>query len=223
MWPLKVHLPTLLHVFYASRVLTRMNVSFAFSGSCHSGKTTLMAKIKDRFGSRVHVVGECIREHIEESIDAERSYAQGYLKLQQHVINEKIRLEDEALSHADGQLILIDRSLADSLFYLTTYTDTRQLNQHHLTEYANLVKHVVNTARSGKRYDMLFMLQPISVKVLDPMRPRNILQTQSIEHAMIETLNIGLFTGLSTLTKVDVVAEEDLVLQACADAIFELQ
>jgi nicotinamide riboside kinase len=200
-----------------------MNVSFAFSGSCHSGKTTLMSKIKDRFGTRVHVVGECIREHIHESIDAERSSALRYLRLQQRAITEKIRLEDAALRDALGKLIIIDRSLADSLYYLITHTDTRQLNSSQLAEYAELVKHVTTVARSSKRYDMLFMLQPIPVKVLDPMRPQNIVQTQCIEHAMIETLNIGLFTGLSTLTKVDVATEEDLVLQACADALFELR
>ena len=74
-----------------------MNVTFAFSGPCNAGKTTLMHKIKAKFGGRVHIVGECIRDKIT-SIDVVRNSTQTYFKLQQRVIMEKIKQEDDALA-----------------------------------------------------------------------------------------------------------------------------
>ena len=87
--------------------LMSMNVTFAFSGPCNAGKTTLMDKIKAKFGGRVHIVGECIRDKIT-SIDVVRNSTQNYFKLQQRVVMEKIKQEDDALATKKGQLILVD-------------------------------------------------------------------------------------------------------------------
>ena len=201
--------------------LMSMNVTFAFSGPCNAGKTTLMHKIKDQFGNRVHIVGECIREKIT-SIDVVRNSTQNYFKLQQKVIMEKIRQEDEALATKNGKLILVDRSLADSLFYTTFYIDIKDLADNQKVEYVNFVKAVTETAKAKKRYDMVFMMQPLPITVKDPMRPSDLVVTQTIEHQLIETLNIGLFTGLSKLTKVDVRKEEDQILSACEEALSEI-
>jgi predicted ATPase len=200
--------------------LKGMNVTFAFSGPCNAGKTTLMHKIKDRFGSRVHIVGECIRDKIT-SIDVVRNSAQNYFRLQQKVVMEKIRLEDEA-QHGSGKLILVDRSLADSLFYTTFYIDIKALTENQKVEYVNFVKTVTETAKAKKRYDIVFMMQPLPITIKDPMRPNDLMVTQTIEHQLIETLNIGLFTGLSKLTKVDVRKEEDQILSACEEALSEI-
>jgi predicted ATPase len=201
--------------------LRSMNVTFAFSGPCNAGKTTLMHKIKDRFGSKVHIVGECIRDKIT-SIDVVRNSAQNYFKLQQRVVMEKIRMEDEANS-GNGKLILVDRSLADSLFYTTFYIDIKALTDAQKIEYVNFVKNITETAKAKKRYDIVFMMQPLPITVKDPMRPNDLVVTQTIEHQLIETLNIGLFTGLSKLTKVDVRKEEDQILSACEEALSEIE
>lgn len=198
-----------------------MNVSFAFSGPCNAGKTTLMHKIKERFGSDIHIVGECIRERIG-SIDAVRNNTAEYFRLQQEVIAQKIRQEDEAKTK-NGKLVLIDRSLADSLFYLTFYVDIKDLNPTLKDEYARFVKYLTDVARARKRYDVIFMMQPLPVKVKDAMRPTDLAVTQTIEHQIIETLNIGLFTGLSKLTKVDVRAEETQIIEACEEALSEIR
>jgi predicted ATPase len=199
-----------------------MNVSFAFSGPCNAGKTTLMHKIRERFGSDIHIVGECIRERIA-SIDAVRNNTTDYFRLQQEVIEQKIRQEDEALQNKKGKLILIDRSLADSLFYLTFYVDIKDLSPSLKEEYARFVRYLTDVARTRKRYDIIFMMQPLPVKVKDVMRPTDLAVTQTIEHQIIETLNIGLFTGLSKLTKVDVRAEEKQIIEACEEALSELR
>ena len=180
-----------------------------------------MHKIKDQFGSRVHIVGECIRDKIT-SIDVVRNSTQNYFKLQQKVIMEKIRQEDEALATKNGKLILVDRSLADSLFYTTFYIDIKDLADNQKIEYVNFVKAITETAKAKKRYDMVFMMQPLPITVKDPMRPSDLVVTQTIEHQLIETLNIGLFTGLSKLTKVDVRKEEDQILSACEEALSEI-
>ncbi len=174
--------------------LRSMNVTFAFSGPCNAGKTTLMHKIKDRFGSKVHIVGECIRDKIT-SIDVVRNSAQNYFKLQQKVVMEKIKMEDEANS-GSGKLILVDRSLADSLFYTTFYIDIKALTDAQKIDYVNFVKTITETAKAKKRYDIVFMMQPLPITVKDPMRPNDLMVTQTIEHQLIETLNIGLITIL---------------------------
>jgi len=198
-----------------------MNVTFAFSGPCNAGKTTLMHKIKAKFGGRVHIVGECIRDKIT-SIDVVRNSTQNYFKLQQRVVMEKIKQEDDALATKKGQLILVDRSLADSLFYTTFYIDIKDLADNQKVEYAKFVKTITETAKAKKRYDMVFMMQPLPITVKDPMRPTDLIVTQTIEHQLIEILNIGLFTGLSKLTKVDVRKEEDQILNACEEALSEI-
>jgi predicted ATPase len=198
-----------------------MNVTFAFSGPCNAGKTTLMHKIKAKFGGRVHIVGECIRDKIT-SIDVVRNSTQNYFKLQQRVVMEKIKQEDDALATKKGQLILVDRSLADSLFYTTFYIDIKDLADNQKVEYAKFVKTITETAKARKRYDMVFMMQPLPITVKDPMRPTDLIVTQTIEHQLIEILNIGLFTGLSELTKVDVRKEEDQILNACEEALSEI-
>jgi len=198
-----------------------MNVTFAFSGPCNAGKTTLMDKIKAKFGGRVHIVGECIRDKIT-SIDVVRNSTQNYFKLQQRVVMEKIKQEDDALATKKGQLILVDRSLADSLFYTTFYIDIKDLADNQKVEYAKFVKTITETAKARKRYDMVFMMQPLPITVKDPMRPTDLIVTQTIEHQLIEILNIGLFTGLSKLTKVDVRKEEDQILNACEEALSEI-
>ena len=198
-----------------------MNVTFAFSGPCNAGKTTLMQKIKANFGDRVHIVGECIRDKIT-SIDVVRNSTQNYFKLQQKVIMEKIKQEDDAQATKKGQLILVDRSLADSLFYTTFYIDIKDLADNQKVEYAKFVKTITETAKARKRYDMVFMMQPLPITVKDPMRPTDLVVTQTIEHQIIEILNIGLFTGLSKLTKVDVRKEENQILNACEEALSEI-
>jgi predicted ATPase len=180
-----------------------------------------MHKIKAKFGGRVHIVGECIRDKIT-SIDVVRNSTQNYFKLQQRVVMEKIKQEDDALATKKGQLILVDRSLADSLFYTTFYIDIKDLADNQKVEYAKFVKTITETAKARKRYDMVFMMQPLPITVKDPMRPTDLIVTQTIEHQLIEILNIGLFTGLSKLTKVDVRKEEDQILNACEEALSEI-
>jgi predicted ATPase len=167
-------------------------------------------------------VGECIRDKIA-SIDVIRNSAQNYFKLQQKVIIEKIHLEDDAQKKHDGKLILVDRSLADSLFYTTFYIDIKSLTENQKVEYVDFVKHITDVAKARKRYDIVFMMQPLPITIKDPMRPNDLAVTQTIEHQLIETLNIGLFTGLSKLTKVDVRKEEDQILNACEEALSEIE
>jgi hypothetical protein len=52
-------------------------------------------------------------------------------------------------------------------------------------EYAKFVKTITETAKARKRYDMVFMMQPLPITVKDPMRPTDLIVTQTIEHHLI--------------------------------------
>lgn len=197
-----------------------MNVKVACVGPCHSGKTTLMRRIKTAWPHHVHLVHENIRDRIS-NIDDVRSNSVTYFKLQQEVIARKIAEEDET-NKLDKKLIFIDRSLADSLFYLTFYTDIRKFTPEQKREFSTLVN-LVHAACSVKRYDIIYMFSPLDISENDAMRPADLAVTQAIEHRMIETLNVGLFTGHSRIVKINAKDGSEQVMSTCKDIVQELE
>lgn len=98
----------------------------AFSGGCYSGKTTIMEEIVKEI-EHCETAGEIIRGVISESIDKVRADARGYLRLQFRIINSKIWDEWRHRLTNPCDLVLVDRSLADSMFYFTTYVNRSKL------------------------------------------------------------------------------------------------
>lgn len=169
----------------------------AFSGGCHSGKTTTLKELKHVLcilGYKVIVLDEIIRGHSIKSIDDIRKNAPEYLKLQDTIIREKMDAELKAASLTDVDFVLIDRSVCDSLFYLTFYVDKSQLSEEQLLLYAKLfadvdchIKYAVENI-----YDFIFEFEPIKPKnVDDKFRPSKLNVLQDVEHIMIKTITEG--------------------------------
>lgn len=166
-----------------------------FSGGCYSGKTTTMQKfIKTLVNKGVNVkeLGEIVREFEIKSIDELRKNPVAYLDFQNEVINEKIEAELACFNENENQVIVCDRAITDSLFYLLFYVDKANLNEEQMAIYANLYEKVDYYAKMAfsKIYDLLIEFKPIEKNgTYDSYRPKNISINKYIEHRMISTLN----------------------------------
>lgn len=166
-----------------------------FSGGCYSGKTTTMQKfikaLTDK-GVEVKELGEIVREYKIKSIDDLRKNPVAYLDFQNKVINEKIEAELECFNKNENQVIVCDRAITDSLFYLLFYVDKANLNEEQMTTYTKLYERVDYYAKMAfsKIYDLLIEFKPIEkAETYDSYRPKNISVNKYIEHRMISTLN----------------------------------
>lgn len=101
----------------------------AFSGGCCSGKTTALNAIKDRLeqeGFRVMSFKADTHTYLKErnaTIDSIRKVAFDYLRYQEFVCAEQWNFENQILRefYNDYDVILLDRSLFDCLFYTIYY------------------------------------------------------------------------------------------------------
>lgn len=166
-----------------------------FSGGCYSGKTTTMQKfikaLTDK-GVNVKELGEIVREYKIKSIDDLRKDPVAYLDFQNKVINEKIEAELECFNKNENQVIVCDRAITDSLFYLLFYVDKANLDEEQMTTYTKLYERVDYYAKMAfsKIYDLLIEFKPIEkAETYDSYRPKNISVNKYIEHRMISTLN----------------------------------
>ena len=115
-------------------------IVIAFSGGCFSGKTTTMEKLKETLearGHRVTMLSELVREHKIESIDKLRENPSKYLAFQNEIISAKIEAEN-ACKSTDTDVILIDRAITDSMFYLLFYVDKNKLSFEDITLFYGL-------------------------------------------------------------------------------------
>ena len=101
----------------------------AFSGGCCSGKTTALNAIKDRLeqeGFRVMSFKADTHAYLKErnaTIDSIRKVVFDYLRYQEFVCTEQWNFENQILRefYNDYDVILLDRSLFDCLFYTIYY------------------------------------------------------------------------------------------------------
>lgn len=179
-----------------------------FSGGCYSGKTTTMQKfIKALENKRVEVkvLDEIVRKHKIQSIDELRKNPATYLDFQNMIINEKIEAELSCFNENRKQVVVCDRAITDSLFYLLFYVDKANLNEEQMALYANLYESIDQYAKRAfnEIYDLLIEFKPIDKnETYDSYRPKNISINKYIEHKMISTLNdayMNTSTDLQTL------------------------
>ena len=172
-----------------------------FTGGCHSGKTTsiqIIKKILEKQGKKVFVFSEIIRSHNIGSIDEIRSDANKYMDLQNQIINEKIDMELSLTSTGYGDelnryntVVLVDRAITDSLFYLTFYTNKNGFNdeskQKFLTTYNRIQNHLSNIKDV---YNYVFEFKPLQeITEDDKFRPKGLDKMKEIEYNMIHIYN----------------------------------
>lgn len=172
-------------------------IVIAFSGGCFSGKTTAMEKLKETLEARGHKVimlSELVREHKIESIDKLRENPSEYLAFQNSIISSKISAEVHLLSRgcSDIDIVLVDRAITDSLFYLLFYVDKKDLTERDLNVYWYLLSRVQSHVEYAFKhiYDAVIEFAPINKLCDDTVfRPQKIDVLKYIESINISMLN----------------------------------
>lgn len=167
----------------------------AFSGGCHSGKTTTINKIAEALEARGHKVvklSELMREVTDKSIDELRKSPHEYLEVQEQIISAKINQECNAFNDNSKTIYLVDRAITDSLFYLENYVDKSRLNTAEIIRLCNLDfvarQHAVDAFNKG--YNMLLQFAPLDiVDNSDAYRPQELEWLKDYEYQGICTLN----------------------------------
>lgn len=149
------------------------NLVIALSGASHSGKTTFMENAQTLLGKdNVVCISENIREMDvvkKEGIEKVRENPALYFLLQKEIITKKINQEIEASLKSKDKIILIDRSLADSIYYLTKYTEISKFPPELKKEYFSFLAHVQDRAQStfATIYNAIFIFPPLKKETQD--------------------------------------------------------
>lgn len=171
-------------------------VFVVFSGGCFSGKTTTMLKAKEIFEKHGHTVvmlNELARKQEIKSIDELRKNPTEYMQFEASIIREKIKQEIKLHKQNKKQIVLVDRSITDSLFYLTFYSDKSNFDENQLANYTDLHHDIMNHIGFAFNhiYGPILEFSPITVSENDDtkLRPKQIDLLKYIEHDLIHTLN----------------------------------
>lgn len=197
-------------------------VVIAFSGGCFSGKTTTMEKLKESLekrGYKVAMLSELVREHKIESIDKLRQDPSAYLKFQQDVILEKIDAELNC-TKLDADVVLVDRAITDSLFYLMFYVDKSRLSFDDIALFYGLQNRIRMHMKQAfeQIYNLVIEFSPINAVCDDKVfRPKQIGALKYIEYDIISMLND--YAISSTLGKY---ARWDLNTQSAEELILKI-
>lgn len=103
----------------------------AFSGGCCSGKTTMLNALKEQLEKEGHKVltfkadSHAYLAERNTTIDAIRRRAFDYLRFQEWICHEQANFENQILQghYNEYDVILLDRSLFDCIFYTKYYID----------------------------------------------------------------------------------------------------
>lgn len=173
----------------------REAIIIGFAGSVGSGKTTIINKIHDRWPFDTIVVSELMRKKKIVSIDRLRGNPEKYLDVQEEIIKRKIQEEMDWAAYCETKVVLFDRTLADSLFYLTHYLRMSDLKPKSQKRYSDLVSLVVDYLRNKAVYTHVFVCKPLKFINKDRYRPKNHELTQEVESAMISILASRFFAN----------------------------
>lgn len=169
----------------------------AFSGGCHSGKTTTINKVAEILevkGYKVIKLSELMRKATNMPIDKLRKNSHKYLDVQEQIISEKINQECKAFNDMSNTIYLVDRAITDSLFYLENYLDKSKLSTVEIIRLCNLDyitrNHAIDAFNKG--YDMLLQFGPLDITDnSDTYRPQELKFLKDYEYQGISTLNIA--------------------------------
>lgn len=200
----------------------------AFSGGCFSGKTTTMEVLREELFCRdYHVIifDELIRDATKKPIDELRKDSAEYFKVQKQIINAKMEQEGLAFMLAahkqftEKTIVLLDRAISDSLFYLENYINTTQLPDELIEEYCDLHKGIVEYAKwAFKSYTLVAEFKPLGRRDnTDTYRPKGIDALKYYEHDAIHIINRSFLSEGKSLYR-----EYDLNTQLAAEVVEDI-
>jgi len=178
-------------------------MKIALSGSCHSGKTVLLEKLKNC--KNVVTYDENIRENplILEygGIENIRRIPSEYLNLELDAINSKMYAE---LNAKNKYINIFDRSIFCSMYYYMFYTDKASLSNSNLTRYFNFLEFLMDYSKEFI-YDKIIILNPIPPKqnLNDKFRTKNLTEIQYIEFNTICALTHQLVSNDTEILYMD--------------------
>lgn len=172
-------------------------IVIAFSGGCFSGKTTTLKELRETLKARgysVITLDELVRKYKINSIDALREDPSKYLEFQLEVITGKMVAEKQLLtgSYESVDVVLVDRAITDSLFYLLFYVDKSKLTTYDINLFYSLQKRVIDHIKDAwaNIYDLVIEFLPMDKQCNDSVfRPIRIDSLKYVEHDTISMLN----------------------------------
>jgi len=169
------------------------NIIIPVSGASHSGKTTFINKMKELYPNEIVTIDEVIRNK-NINIDEIRMDSTDYLDLEIDIITKKIDDEESINKKFKNKIILTDRSLIDSYFYYTFYTDKGSLdilNIKRYHEFLSFLKLKMYDHVNGL-YDFILLFEPISeITRMDEYTVDNIEMVQDNEYFFIKNFTYG--------------------------------
>jgi deoxyadenosine/deoxycytidine kinase len=167
----------------------------AFSGASNSGKTTAIKRSLEKHPHLCVELDEIIRRKKAINIDTLRSNPMEYLKFQQEVTLQKIEEELDAVEKYKNTdtLILVDRSIVDSLFYCAFYLDKSKFSDSELMQYRDLYAAITDHIKNHP-YHKILIFQPIqNIQLDNGLRTSNLRYFQDCEDFFIRNLSYSCF------------------------------
>lgn len=185
-----------------------------FSGGCFSGKTTTMRDVQIILSKEYNcrIVEEPIRRLKIASIDELRKRPSEYLKMQLKITPARINHELSLRETAMPAIFLVDRAIADSMFYPLFYLNTEELNNRELVKAKDLFSLMQKSAQFlyNGVYNHVLFFKPMELACTDTkFRPTRIDVLKYIESDMILNLTRS-FTGNFTVFNMNYQTAEEV-------------
>lgn len=176
----------------------------AETGACFSGKTTFAESLKKLYPNVIRQNDIKIDNQYEDdnlrelnglSIDQIRAHPYLYFRWEKAIISKKIEQERTALKCSDDSIVIFERSLADSIYYLTRFVDISSFNDVEINEYNSFLQNVVDAARYHYKYiyNHILIFKPVLFDQLNcERRPASLKKDHIREYHVIRLLNNGL-------------------------------
>ncbi|WP_375562712.1 AAA family ATPase [Bernardetia sp. OM2101] len=170
-----------------------------FSGASNSGKTTTLNKIAQKYSDNsVVILDEIIRRNNKPfDIDTIRNDPNSYLEFQYEINLQKIEEEKALLNKykKTNDIILIDRSIIDSLFYCTFYLDKSNLSDNSLGIYVDMFEKIKAHIDSLPYFKILLFSPIKNIDFDSGLRTKKLKYFQDFEFFFIKKLTYGCFSN----------------------------
>jgi thymidylate kinase len=175
-----------------------MSLFLSISGASHSGKTTLLKNLFEKYPNNVVLVNE-FKSAQAINIDEIRKDPNGHIDFQIHSINSKIQEEltkYKCYKDDKKKIVIFDRSLVDSLFYLIFYQDKININSNSKQKFYDLLNNFLPVLKIHFEniYDRVYLLSPLDInngKSFELFRTKDLNYYQNAEYELMKILLRG--------------------------------